>query len=131
MYHRYQDLSRFVTDMERLKITEGRFAVLSEEEDYDIVVDLEESFAPLEELKPMLAELEPQISEMDAMVQKYAEEHWGMSEFPYHLEFIEIPDQNGLKALYWTDDPAAAGPIAWFFRKEGRYCLQDCHYSRL
>ncbi len=55
MYNRYGDMSKFVTDLDLLELSRDGTVCISAEEDYDIAVDLEDSYASFNELRPYIA----------------------------------------------------------------------------
>ncbi len=71
MYHRYGDLSKFILDVEQLRMAKDGYVYISKEEDYDIAAYLESSFGPLEKAKPFLAFLAKHIGELDDLVQRF------------------------------------------------------------
>lgn len=71
MYHRYGDISKFITDMEQLYIADDGYVYISKEEDYDIAVYLESCCGPLDEVKPFLVFLAAHIGELDNLVQRF------------------------------------------------------------
>ena len=48
-FNRYGDLSKFITDPDLLQVTEDESVYISNENDYDIAVDLESCYASFDE----------------------------------------------------------------------------------
>ncbi len=70
-FNRYGDLSKFITDQDLLQVTEDESVYISNENDYDIAVDLESCYAPFDEVKPFIAFLATQICELDNIAQRF------------------------------------------------------------
>ncbi|MDE7029166.1 MAG: hypothetical protein K2P63_04210 [Lachnospiraceae bacterium] len=71
MYNRYGDISKFITDMDQLYVVDDGYVYLSKEEDYDIAVDMESCYGPLDEVKPFLVFLSRHICALDNLVQRF------------------------------------------------------------
>ncbi|MCI8738027.1 MAG: hypothetical protein HFI11_13855 [Lachnospiraceae bacterium] len=70
-FNRYGDLSKFITDLDLLQVTEDESVYISNENDYDIAVDLESCYASFDEVKPFIVFLATQICELDNAVQRF------------------------------------------------------------
>ena len=70
-FNRYGDLSKLITDQDLLQVTEDESVYISNENDYDIAVDLESCYAPFDEVKPFIAFLATQICELDNIAQRF------------------------------------------------------------
>ncbi len=70
-FNRYGDLSKLITDQDLLQVTEDESVYISNENDYDIAVDLESCYASFDEVKPFIAFLATQICELDNAVQRF------------------------------------------------------------
>ena len=70
-FNRYGDLSKLITDPDLLQVTEDESVYISNENDYDIAVDLETCYAPFDEVKPFIAFLATQICELDNIAQRF------------------------------------------------------------
>ena len=71
MYNRYGDISKFIIDMEQLCIADDGYIYISEEEDYDIAVDMESCYGSLDEVKSFIVFLAKHICELDNLVQRF------------------------------------------------------------
>ena len=70
-FNRYGDLSKFITDPDLLQVTGDECIYISNENDYDIAVDLETCYAFFDEVKPFITFLATQICEMDNAAQRF------------------------------------------------------------
>lgn len=70
-FKRYRDISKLITVPDLLQVTEDECVYISNENDYDIVVDLETCYAPFDEVKPFIAFLATQICELDNVAQRF------------------------------------------------------------
>ena len=71
MYDRYGDISKFITDPDKLMVTDGEYVYISGEDDYDIAVDLESGYGSFDEMKPFIAFVAGHINELDNAVQRF------------------------------------------------------------
>ncbi len=71
MYDRYNDISKFITNPEKLKIADDGYVYISGENDYDIAVDMEDSYGSFDEVKPYIAIIASHINELDNLVQRF------------------------------------------------------------
>lgn len=70
-FNRYGDISKFITDPDLLQVTGDECVYISNENDYDIAVDLETCYASFDEVKPFIAFLATQICELDNIAQRF------------------------------------------------------------
>ena len=70
-FNRYGDLSKFITDPDLLQVTGDECIYISNENDYDIAVDLETCYASFDEVKPFITFLATQIYELDNAAQRF------------------------------------------------------------
>jgi len=93
MYNRYHDIKKFITDPEKLQLVNGSEVYISSEDNYDIVVDLEEHVADFENLKPLIAFVARNLCILDNTAQTFDRLYSESSRFPYDVEivFIDIP----------------------------------------
>lgn len=70
-FNRYGDISKFITDPDLLQVTGDECVYISNENDYDIAVDLETCYASFDEVKPFIAFLATQICELDNVAQRF------------------------------------------------------------
>lgn len=71
MYDRYGDISKFITDPDKLTVENDECIYISSESDYDIAVDLEGCYGSFDEMKPFIALVAEHINELDNMVQRF------------------------------------------------------------
>lgn len=71
MYDRYGDISKFITDPDRLEIADGECVYISGERDYDIAVDLEGCYDTFENVKPFIALIAKHVCELDNTVLRF------------------------------------------------------------
>ncbi|MDE6733542.1 MAG: hypothetical protein K2J77_11790 [Oscillospiraceae bacterium] len=70
MYDRYGDITKFITDPDKLTVSNGE-VYISGERDYDIVVDVEDCYGNFNEVKPFIALISKHINELDNTVQRF------------------------------------------------------------
>ncbi len=70
-FNRYGDISKFITDPDLLQVTGDECVYISNENDYDIAVDLETCYASFDEVKLFIAFLATQICELDNAAQRF------------------------------------------------------------
>ena len=70
-FNRYGDLSKFITDPDLLQVTWDKCVYISNENDYDIAVELESCYASFDEVKQFIAFLATQICELDNAAQRF------------------------------------------------------------
>lgn len=127
MYDRYSDLSKFITDPEKLEVTDD-VVYISGEKDYNIAVDIEGCYGSFEEMKLFIAFLGSHICELDNLVQRFdrrkriksyvplpSKPGWTRfdyssfenapkeekKEFPFDLTLIFIEEPNMVTFDYW------------------------------
>ena len=71
VYDRYGDITKFITDPDRLKIADGDCVYISGEKNYDIAVDLEGCYDTFENVKPFIALIAEHVCEMDNTVLRF------------------------------------------------------------
>lgn len=106
MYDRYSDISKFITDPEKLTLKNNE-CYISGENDYDIAVDLEICYGSFEEVKPYIPLITEHINELDNTVQRF-DNKWngfsGLQETMYFLNWIGIPKPNFVTLEYICTD---------------------------
>lgn len=95
MYGRYSDISKFVTDPDKLECVDDEIVYISDENDYDIAVDLEGCYGSFDAVKPFIAFLAEHISELDNTVQRFDCRNGGnydptSDEAPFELDLISL-----------------------------------------
>ena len=70
MYDRYGDITKFITDPEKLSAVNGECRI-SDVSDYDIVVDVEDCYGDFNEVKPFIALISKHINDLDNTVQRF------------------------------------------------------------
>ena len=70
-FNRYGDISKFITDPDLLQVTGDECVYISNDNDYDIAVDLETCYASFDEVKLFIAFLATQICELDNIAQRF------------------------------------------------------------
>ncbi|MCI8669789.1 MAG: hypothetical protein HFI34_09770 [Lachnospiraceae bacterium] len=71
MYNRYEDISKFILDIEQLCVADDGYVYISKEEDYGIAIDMESCYGSLDEAKPFIVFLAKHICELDNLVQRF------------------------------------------------------------
>ena len=71
MYDRYSDISKFVTDPDKLEIVDNEYVYISSESDHNIAVDLDGCYGSFDEVKPYIALMAEHINELDNTVQHF------------------------------------------------------------
>ena len=153
MYNRYGDMSKFVTDLDLLELSRDGTVCISAEEDYDIAVDLEASYASFNELRLYIALLAARICELDNIVQRFSRKKrlkergykclpsfvgvvwfdYAQSTednpapqgktFPYDLAFVYLEKPNFVTLDYWHHTENAQLDVV-FERREDRFFLR-------
>lgn len=100
MYNRYQDIDKFITDVNELRMDKDGGVYISSEEDYGIMVDLEEQMDKFEELKPQIVFVAEHIGELDNMVQRYSRKRWNETLEDY-VALVYIDEPNIVTLEYW------------------------------
>lgn len=100
MYNRYQDIDKFITDVNELRMDKDGGVYISNEEDYGIMVDLEEQMDKFEELKPQIVFVAKHIGELDNMVQRYSRKRWNETLEDY-VALVYIDEPNIVTLEYW------------------------------
>lgn len=150
MYDRYGDISKFITDPNKLELTDGECVISN---DYDIVVDMGECYADFDAVKPVIAEIARHIGEMDNMVQRFNSmkrmkkagavplpSSLGITrfdysqsmennpnpedkDFPFYLEIVYLPKPNTVGLVYWGTRENSEFSVD-FECKDGKYFLR-------
>lgn len=100
MYNRYQDIDKFITDVNELRMDKDGGVYISSEEDYGIMVDLEEQMDKFEELKSQIVFAAEHIGELDNMVQRYSKKRWNETVEDY-VALVYIDEPNLITLEYW------------------------------
>ena len=93
MYDRYGDISKFITDPDRLVMEHDKSVYISREEDYDIWVDMEACCEYFEKIKPFIVTVAKHICEMDNTVQRF---HYTMRFNDKPLGLAKLPSPRGI-----------------------------------
>ncbi len=112
MYNRYGNTNKFITDIDKLKMDKYGTVYISEEDDYDISVCLDEQMERFEELKPVIIKVAEHVCELDNIVQryykkccknsqKYYKERYNIDDFEDYPETIYIDKPNMIALEYW------------------------------
>ena len=132
MYDRYGDISKFITDPDKLEIANGGYVYISDEKDYDIAVDMEDCYGSFEEVKLYIALIASHINELQRFDHKKRVKKNGygagrlpsspgttrfdynismeddpdprMQRFPFILSVIYIEKPNFVTFDYWCTD---------------------------
>ena len=124
MYNRYGDIEKFITDTDKLKMDKDGGVYISEEEDYGIIVDLEEQMERFEELKPAIVEVAKHICELDNMVQKYYRKRCNNADLEDYLALVYIDEPNIITFTYWGARMNTEY-LAVFEQKDDRFILKS------
>lgn len=100
MYNRYGDIEKFITDPDKLQITNDSEVYISSEDNYDIVFDLQGHSEEFEQLKPFITFVARSVCELDNMAQKFDKLYSGNSQFNYIVAIIFI-DNPYIIFRYW------------------------------
>lgn len=153
MYDRYGDMSKFITDPDRLVMTDEKSVYISRPENYDVTVELEDCICPFEIIKPFIVTVAENICEMDNTVQRFHNtmrfngKPLGLaklpsspgvlrydfnkcmvrgnreSEFLFILAMIYIEQPNSAALVYWATDKNDEF-VAEFEYKDGKFLLR-------
>lgn len=107
MYDRYGDISKFITDPDKLELAENKYVCISCESDYDIAVGLDGCYGSFDEVKPFIAFVAEHINELDNIVQKYDRRNSrnsAMHETPFDLYLISLKKPNHITLEYYCTD---------------------------
>ena len=69
--NRYGDISKFITDIDQLQVTDDEVVYISSEDNYDIAIGLGGCYDTFENLKPFMVTIAKHICEMDNIVLKF------------------------------------------------------------
>lgn len=101
MLDRYGDIEKFITDIDELEMDKDGGVYISEEENYGIIVDLEEQMECFEELKPAIVEVAKHICELDNMAQRYYRKNCNNGDLEDYLVLVYIDEPNIITFTYW------------------------------
>lgn len=104
MYNRYADIDKFVTDPDKLQITNGSEVYISKEDDYDIVVDLQGHTEDFEQLKPFISFVAKNICELDNIAQRFDSLHNKSGQFPYVVAIVFVDDPYIIIEYWGTEE---------------------------
>lgn len=122
MYNRYSDVTKFVTDPSKLQIANGSEVYISSEENFDIVVDLQNQAEKFEQLKPFIAFVAQSVCELDNTAQKFDKLHSGSGQFPYIVAIIFIDDPYIIFRYWGTEENTEFDVV--FEHSEGKFTLK-------
>lgn len=109
MFDRYGDITKFITEPDKLEVTHDKFVYISSEEDYDIAVNLNSCYGSFDEVKPFIAFLAKHINELDNTVQRFdcrngSDYDPNSDETPFVLEFISLEKPDTITLSYICTD---------------------------
>ena len=123
MYNRYYNIEKFITDPDKLQITNGSEVYVSSEDNFDIVVDLQDRAEDFEQLKPFIAFVAQSVCELDNTAQKFDKLHSGSSQFPYIVAIIFIDDPYIIFRYWGTEENTEFDVV--FEHSEGKFTLKS------
>lgn len=127
MLDRYGDITKFITDSDKLEVTHDKFVYISSEEDYDIAVDFERCFCSFEELKPFAALIVERLYELDNTVQRFHNKRHGFSplrETNYYLNLISFAKPCFVTLDYVCTDVNSQFDVLFEYKNE-RFYLRE------
>lgn len=102
---RYADETRLTLDANELKLTDGTLVRIYEEDKWydEVCIDLKESAAKFEELKPYLIFIAKNLCKMDAIVQKYYSSLKKNTSFAdgYEVAYLCLDEPDGIRLTYY------------------------------
>lgn len=101
-YNRYGDISKFVTDITKLKVVDEFYVYISAPEDYDITVDMEDNPEEFEELKLLIVFWAQHICELDNIAQRFLEVR-GQGDIDAYIANVFIEESDKITLVYWGD----------------------------
>ena len=112
MENRYNDINKFITDIDKLRMDKYGTVYISEEQDYGISIWLGEQMERFEELKSDIIRVANNICELDNIVQryykkccintqKYYKERYNTDDFEDHLVIVYIDEPDIITLEYW------------------------------
>ena len=104
MYDRYADIEKFITDPDKLQITNGSEVYISSEDNHDIVVDLQGHTEDFEQLKPFISFVAKSICKLDNIAQKFDNLHSKSGQFPYVVAIVFIDDPFIILEYWGTEE---------------------------
>ena len=93
VYNRYGDISKFITDPNRLEIADGKCVYISGEKDYDVAVDLEGCYDTFENVKQFITLIAKHVCEMDNIVLRF---HNNTRLNGKPLKYAKLPAPEGI-----------------------------------
>lgn len=98
-YNRYNDLTKFITNENELKITNEVEIYISDY--YDISIDLSYLNSINELDKEFICTISKNVCDIDNIVQKYCQYILKKSDFYFDLAIISIKNNNSIIVDYW------------------------------
>ncbi len=123
MFNRYDDMNKFITDIDKLRMDKYGTVYISEEEDYDISVCIEEQMERFEELKPVIIKVAEHICELDNVVQRYYKKCCKNSQ-KYYKERYNIDDFEDDLVIVYIDEPNIITFEYWGVRENTQYLVE-------
>lgn len=123
MYNQYNNIEKFVTNPDKLQITNGSEVYISSEDNFDIVVDLQDHSEKFEQLKPFIAFLARNVCELDNTAQKFDRLQSGNSQFSYVVSIIFIDNPYVIFRYLGTEENTEFDVI--FKHSEGKFILKS------
>lgn len=120
---RYGDLSKFVTDLDKLELVNGSEVYISDEEDYDIVVDLEGQEEKFDALRPFIVFVAKNVCRLDDLAQGFDAAHGGNGHFRHLLSGVFV-DEPYIIFDYWSMDVNSVFDVV-FRCEDGRFILES------
>ncbi|MDE6727966.1 MAG: hypothetical protein K2J80_08515 [Oscillospiraceae bacterium] len=123
MYDRYGDISKFITDPDKLTVADGEYVYISGESDYDIAVDLEGCYGSFDEVKPFIALVAGHINELDNIVLRFDKQKLKSKSFPFELQVLYIEKPNFVLLDYWCTEYNSQFDVVFEY-KDGKFFLR-------
>lgn len=123
MYNRYGDIKKFIIDPDQLRMVNGSEVYISNEDDYDIVVDLQGHTEDFEQLKPFIIFVAQSICALDNITQKFDSLFNKSNQSPYNLEIVFI-DEPYVILEYWETEANSQFDVV-FEHNQGRFTLKS------
>lgn len=127
MYDRYKDISKSITDPDKLEPADNGCVYISSENDYDIEINInmKDCYRSFEEVKPYIALIVSHINELDNTVQRFDcsnsmedEPDPRMRSFPFELAVIKIEKPNFVTFDYWGTDCNSQFDVTFEYKDE-------------
>lgn len=123
MYNRYDNINKFITDIDKLKMDKYGTVYISEEDDYDISVCLDEQMERFEELKPVIIKVAEHVCELDNIVQRYYKKYCKNSQ-KYYKGRYNIDDFEDYPETIYIDKPNMIALEYWGARENTQYLVK-------